>query len=104
VSGFAVSPNFVLSIALLAATGFCMILSTATANSLLQALVPNALRGRVMSVYVVMFLGITPIGYLQAGAVAGILGARMAIVIGAAAQLFVLTATIWQSRELRELI
>jgi MFS family permease len=104
VSGFAVSPNFVLSLALLAATGFCMILSTATANSLLQALVPNALRGRVMSVYVVMFLGITPIGYLQAGAVAGILGARMAIVIGAAAQLFVLTATIWQSRELRELI
>jgi hypothetical protein len=45
VGAFALSTSFLLSLALLAAAGFCMILSTATANSILQSLVPNGLRG-----------------------------------------------------------
>src|SRR5690606_1628252 len=75
VGAFALSTNFFLSLFLLAAAGFSMIVSTAIANSMLQSLVPDSLRGRVMSVYVVMFVGVTPIGSLQAGTVAGILGA-----------------------------
>jgi uncharacterized MnhB-related membrane protein len=75
---------------LLAGAGFTMILNNATLNALLQALVPNRLRGRVMSVYVFMFLGMTPLGSLQAGAVARVLGAPAALLIGAAALLAVL--------------
>jgi predicted MFS family arabinose efflux permease len=102
VGAFALSPSFLLSIALLAATGFCMILSTATANSLLQALVPNGLRGRVMSVYVVMFLGVTPLGYLQAGALARVIGARAALAGGAGLLLLILLFVTWRFPRLRE--
>jgi MFS family permease len=103
VGGFALSPSFALSLALLAAAGFAMILSTATANSLLQTLVPNGIRGRVMAVYVVMFLGMTPVGYLQAGAIARILGARVALAAGATILLLLMLGTIWRSA-LREVV
>lgn len=103
VGGFALSRSFLLSLALLAGAGFAMILSTATANSLLQTLVPNGIRGRVMSVYVVMFLGVTPVGYLQAGSIAGVLGARVALAMGAAVMLLVLVSSAWRS-SLREVV
>jgi len=102
VGAFALSTSFPLSLSLLAGTGFFMILSTATANSLLQALVPNGLRGRVMSVYVVMFLGVTPLGYLIAGGLAGAMGARATLASGAALMLVVLITFLWRSPRLRE--
>lgn len=101
IGAFALSTSFALSLALLAGAGFAMILSTATANSMLQSLVPNGLRGRVMSVYVVMFVGMTPIGSLQAGTVARIFGARAALVIGTTIFLSMLVAFIWRSTRLR---
>ncbi len=101
VGAFALSSHFLLSLFFLAAAGFSMIMSTATANSTLQSLVPNSLRGRVMSVYVVMFVGVTPIGSLQAGTVAGILGARFALVAGATLLLSLLVAFLWRSARLR---
>jgi MFS family permease len=103
VAAFALSTSFPLSLALLAATGFCMILSTATTNALLQSLVPNAMRGRVMAVYVFMFLGMTPLGYLQAGAVARWMGAPFALAAGASLLLLGLLGFAWRSRRLREL-
>jgi MFS family permease len=102
VGGFALSTDFRVSLAMLAAAGFCMILSSATANSLLQSLVPNDLRGRVMSVYVVMFLGMTPVGYLQAGALARSIGAPLALAAGAAVMLVVLAAFLWRSERMAE--
>jgi MFS family permease len=104
VGAFALSTNFLLSLALLTAAGFCMIMSMATANSLLQAIVPNGLRGRVMAVYVVMFLGLTPVGSLQAGAFAGLFGARIALAAGALLLLVILVAFLWRSPRLREAI
>ncbi|MEX2571495.1 MAG: MFS transporter [Gemmatimonadota bacterium] len=104
VGAFALSPYFPLSLALLAAAGFSMLLSTATANSLLQTLVPNGLRGRVMSVYVFMFLGVTPIGYLQAGALARVFGARAALATGAVMLLAILAGTLWRSELVREVV
>lgn len=104
VAAFALSRSFFLSLALLACAGFCMILCTATANSLLQVLVPNEIRGRVMSVYVVMFLGVTPIGYLQAGALARMMGATTALVGGSAVLLLILVTLLWRIPTLRDFV
>lgn len=84
VAGFALSPFFWLSLAFLAGAGFFMILSTANANTLIQMLVTNEIRGRVMAVYVVLFLGVTPLGYLLAGSLAGLIGAPLTLAMGCA--------------------
>lgn len=102
VAGFALSRSFALSLALLAAAGFAMILNNATTNALLQSLVPDELRGRVMGVYVFMFLGMTPLGSLQAGALARWLGAPAALALGALALLLVLLVAWWRVPELRD--
>jgi MFS family permease len=99
---FALSRSFPISLMLLAAAGFMMILNTASTNALLQSIVPDRLRGRVMGVYVFMFLGMTPLGSIQAGALARWFGAPLALLIGAGTLL--LTVLIVWSRvpELRE--
>jgi len=104
VGAFALSPSFTLSLVMLGGAGFFMILSSATANSLLQATVPNGLRGRVMSVYVVMFLGMTPIGYLIAGALARVVGARLTLAAGSALMLLLIVTFMWRSPRLKEAI
>ncbi|CAN5355023.1 MFS transporter [soil metagenome] len=102
-AGFALSRSFALSLVLLALTGFTVILNNSTTNALLQSLVPNQLRGRVMAVYVFMFLGMAPIGALQAGTLANWLGAPAAIAAGAGV-LFLLILVVWaRVPELREI-
>lgn len=102
VMGFAMSRSFPLSLLLLAGAGCTMILTTATVNSLIQTSVPNELRGRVMAVYVFMFLGVGPLGSLQAGALASWLGAPIAAAVGGLALLLVVITMAWRVRELRE--
>ncbi len=87
--GFALCPWYPLSLVLLALAGFTVILNNASVNALLQSRVPDHLRGRVMSVYVFMFVGMSPLGALQAGAVARWIGAPMAVGIGAGALLLI---------------
>lgn len=89
------------ALVLLGLAGFTMILNNATLNALLQSLVPNRLRGRVMSVYVFMFLGMTPIGALQAGALSRVVGAPYAVAIGAAVLFAVMVAVAVRVPELR---
>ena len=103
VGAFALSPSFLLSLVLLAGVGFFMIMSSATANSLLQSLVPNQLRGRVMSVYVVMYLGMTPIGSLLTGIFARIIGARLTLAAGAVILVTLLAAGLWRSERIHNL-
>jgi hypothetical protein len=67
---FTFSRSFYLSGALLGLIGYCMILSIATINSLLQHLAEDHMRGRVMSIYSTAFLGLPPIGCLLAGSLA----------------------------------
>jgi MFS family permease len=55
---------------LLVVTGFFQVVLTATTNTMLQSLVKDELRGRVMSVYALAFLGLMPLGTLVAGIVA----------------------------------
>jgi MFS family permease len=70
------------SILVLLAVGYGMITGMAGCNTLLQSLVPDHLRGRVMSLYTLFFLGMAPIGSLMAGALAAHLGTPLTIAAG----------------------
>lgn len=76
---FTFSRNFYLSGLILTIAGYCMIISAATINSLLQHLAEDHMRGRVMSIYSTAFLGLPPIGCLIAGSMAHVIGAPLAI-------------------------
>jgi MFS family permease len=102
IGAFSFSRSLPLSLALLAGAGFSVIPFTATVNALLQSLVPDELRGRVMGVYVFMFLGMTPLGSLQAGAMARWLGAPAALSVSAAIFLCAITFAATRVPELRE--
>jgi MFS family permease len=79
---FALSRVFWLSAALLLVVGLSMITQAASTNTLIQSMVPDALRGRVMAVYAMMFMGMSPIGALVEGALAERIGAPHTLVIG----------------------
>jgi MFS family permease len=79
---FAASKNFWLSATLLVPVGFCIMLQMACSNTLIQTMVPDVLRGRVMSVYSMMFMGMAPFGALLGGALADRLGAPVTIALG----------------------
>jgi MFS family permease len=81
---FSFSRSFWLSAALLLPVGFCMIVEMASTNTLIQTLVPDNLRGRVMAVYGMMFMGMAPFGALLAGAIAHHLGAPITVALGGA--------------------
>jgi len=83
-AAFALSPWLVLSIALLFLLGICDGIWGVNRNTLAQTLVPDTLRGRVMSVVVLTTRGSAPLGRLQAGFLADLAGAPAATLIGAA--------------------
>jgi MFS family permease len=80
---FSFSRYFWLSAGLLIPVGFCMMLQMSSSNTMIQAMVPDRLRGRVMSVYSMMFMGMAPFGALLGGALADRLGAPIAVSMGA---------------------
>src|SRR5207302_7008902 len=82
---FAASHWLWLSLLLLVATGYGMMQSMAATNTILQTIVDDEKRGRVMSFYSMAVQGITPFGSLFAGVVADRIGAPRALVIGGAA-------------------
>jgi MFS family permease len=79
---FSLSRNLYLSIALLLFTGFGMMTQMASANTLLQTIVDDDKRGRVMSFYAMSFMGMAPFGSLLAGALASKFGAPATNIIG----------------------
>ncbi|QDU56964.1 Enterobactin exporter EntS [Aeoliella mucimassa] len=79
---FSMSENFWLSMFLLIPVGFSMMIQMAASNTLVQASVPDSLRGRVMSVYSMMFMGMAPVGALLSGMVAGWIGAPATLAWG----------------------
>lgn len=81
---FSLSRSFWLSAALLVPTGFSMMVQMAASNTLVQTMVPDALRGRVMAVYSMMFMGMAPFGALLAGMLAGHIGAPNTVALGGA--------------------
>jgi MFS family permease len=74
--------QMVLALPLMLILGWSVISMAATTNTLIQMLVPDVLRGRVMSIFTTVFAGSTPIGGLLAGSIAGLLGVSAALAIG----------------------
>ena len=79
---FAFSKIFWLSTVLLVPVGFTMMVQMASSNTLIQAMTPDKLRGRVMAVYSMMFMGMAPFGAFFAGAVADRWGAPWTVGMG----------------------
>jgi MFS family permease len=84
---FAISHRFWVSVILLLPVGYTIMLQMASSNTLIQVMVPDALRGRVMAVYSMMFMGMAPIGALLGGALAERLGAPRTVAIGGVASI-----------------
>jgi MFS family permease len=96
-AAFALSPWLGLSMALLFALGAADGAWAVTRNTLAQLLVPDELRGRVMSVVVLATRGSAPLGRLQGGFLAGLVGGPAAVLLGAA----VIGAAVLRSWRLR---
>ena len=80
---FALSHLYLLSLVLIAGVGFAQIAFSALANTTLQTVTPDHLRGRVMSVYMMVFAGSTPLGNLFIGGLAILFNAPIALLAGA---------------------
>ena len=94
---FALSKTLWLSVLLMAVVGFGIMQALAGANTIIQTLISDEKRGRVMSYYTMAVAGATPFGSLAIGAVASRLGAPLTLV---AAGLLCLVASIWFTTEL----
>ena len=79
---FSMSRIQLLSISLMPLVGFGMVLSVSSCNTLIQTLVDEHMRRRVMSLYVVSLVGTGPVGSLLAGAAANLFGAPLTLFIG----------------------
>jgi MFS family permease len=84
---FAFVRGLPLSLVAIAAVGGSVILVVNLANALVQTLVPDRLRGRVMGIYTLTFFGLMPVGSLWMGAVAEHIGAPNAVILSAALSL-----------------
>src|SRR6185369_926240 len=79
---FSFSRSFWLSAVCLVPVGFSMMIQMASSNTLVQSMIPDNLRGRVMAVYSMMFMGTAPLGAIFAGTIADKIGAPYTVAIG----------------------
>jgi MFS family permease len=93
----AMSRNLWLSLPLMMITGFGMMQQMAASNTILQTIVEDDKRGRVMSFYTLAVLGISPIGSLGAGTFAAKFGAPATLIVGGAC---CIAGSLWFVREL----
>jgi len=101
---FSLSHNFFLSCFILLVTGLGMIMQMTSTNTILQTIVDDDKRGRVMSFYTMAFIGTAPFGSLFAGFLASKIGAPYTVIIGGASCL--LGAVIYARKlpEIRKLV
>ena len=77
-----ISRNFYLSVILMVIAGFGMMLGLASCNTILQTIVDDDKRGRVMSIYTMAFMGAAPFGSLIAGGLATLSGVPLTLTLG----------------------
>ena len=99
----ALSRSFALSLVLLVGIGFSFVAQNALANTLIQIVVPDELRGRVMSFYSLMFQGMMRLGGMQAGLMGDRFGAPFAVGIGAVICLAYGMFVAWRYPRVRQL-
>lgn len=78
---FSFARSFNLAVALLLPVGFFMIIQMASSNTLVQTMTPDPLRGRVMSLYAMVFMGTAPLGSMMAGTLGERIGAPATVAI-----------------------
>lgn len=98
---FALSRVFALSLGLLALAGCAMIVNNALTNTMIQTIVPDHLRGRLMGFYSFVFVGLSPLGAFQAGAFAERFGAPWAVGAGGLVCAAAVAIAAWRVPELR---
>jgi MFS family permease len=97
---FGLSRILVLSMSLMVVVGFGMMQGLAASNTVIQTLVPEDKRGRVMSYYTMAFVGMAPFGSLLAGGLAHRFGAPHAVMITGA---FCLAGSLWFTTQLKSI-
>jgi MFS family permease len=102
--GFTTARVLPLAMVLLFFAGMCGVAGMALTNTLLQSIVPDALRGRVMSVYTLLLMGLSPLGGMNVGGIAEFIGSVPFAVAGSAGVAWlIIAATQARNRFLREL-
>ena len=86
--GFGVSSSVPLSVALLTLMGAGMFMASAACNTILQTIVEDHMRSRVMSYYTMFFVGAAPFAHLAAGWLATYIGVQATFIVGGAIALF----------------
>ena len=101
---FSLSPSFSWSLIWMTAVGFGQMAHLATSNTLLQTMVDDNRRGRVMGIFTVAIVGMMPVGSLLAGGLAGVIGAPWTVFIGGAACLIGAAVFAQKLPQLREMV
>ncbi len=82
---FSTSRSYWLSVGLLIPAGFTVMVQFGATNTLIQSMIPDRLRGRVMAIYAMMIMGMSPFGALFAGYMAKWIGPPGTVVLGGTA-------------------
>jgi len=101
---FTFSRNYVLSLACMTVVGFGVIVTAMAVNTIIQTVCDSQVRGRVLSYYIIAFMGMHPLGCLAAGALASWLGAPHALAIFGAISAAGAGALLYRMPLLREYI
>jgi MFS family permease len=98
---FALTRSIHVAAVVLILMGLTMLINSALANGILQTVVPDELRGRVMATYIFVYVGFTPIGSFIAGAMARFVGVQWAIFFGGFVMLGYSLWAFWKYPEIR---
>ena len=103
IMGFALSSRLSLSLFFLFGLGFALVVSVAITNTLLQKLVTDNMRGRVMSMFLLSFVGTMPIGNIIAGTASNEFGPQYTLAVGGFVVTVAATGVAIFNKRLREL-
>ena len=103
IANFAIASRLPLSLGFLFAVGFSLVVCVSTINTLLQKLVTDEMRGRVMSMFILSFMGTMPIGSIIAGSVSTHIGPQRTLATGGLIVAVVASAVAISNKRLREL-
>ena len=101
---FAVSPRFDLSLVFTMLVGYGLMRTLAAANTTIQTMIPDEYRGRIMSLYSMSVVGLSPFGSLATGAIAGRFGVRPTMALGGLLALAAGAAFSWTLRRGRSVV
>ncbi len=93
-----------LSLIFMAVTGFGMVVQLASSNTVLQTIADDDKRGRVMSFYVLSFMGLSPFGSLLAGGVANVVGVPLTLLGGGVITLVAAVVFAWKYSSVKDMV